>query len=215
MDGQEILDQFYALVGDEDVDETLALQLANMIKDQVDEDRPWEFRKVVDTSKSALSSDTWETAKALPATFSSPMDTIYVGDDPYHEVSFPELRSLKDIPNRFAIDHANGNYYLTGRVSGTKTISFWFLKTTTDIELDTSPSWPTRWHKLIPPMMAEMYPAIENMERGRSWDDKWLQVAARYLSAMRRWDNRLKLQASKYAPNYDASGDANRVDELS
>lgn len=213
MTGLEIKTQFEGLVDANDVGDTLVYQLMNMIKDQVDEDRPWEYRKAKDTSQTASSSDTHETAKTLPADFASPLDVIYVGEDEYLQVPFQTLKTTKDSSRRFAVDISGSNFYLTGRVSGTKTIDFWYLKTTTDIAAGTEPEWPTRWHKLIAPLMAEMYPAIENMERGRSWDDKWQSVSARFLSAMRKWDNRLKRQAAKYAPSYDASADAYRIND--
>lgn len=211
MTGQEIIEAFYGLAGDEDVSETQALFIANLVKDQVDEDRPWEYRKIVNASQSRSSGDTWETSKPLPDDFAIAEDVIYVGDEPYYQVPFSKLRSFKDTQCRFAVDIVSGVYYLTGGATGT--IRFHYLKTTADIELDEELEWPERMHKLLPPMMAEMQPAIENMERGRSWDDKWFVVAERYLSAMRRWDVRLKVQATKHAPNDNGSESPNRIDE--
>jgi hypothetical protein len=45
-------------------------------------------------------------------------------------------------------------------------------------------------------MMAIMYPAIDQPDKSRAWDDRWNEFGTKRLEIMRRWNARLLQQAN-------------------
>lgn len=203
MTGKDIKEMFEGLVDDSStIDDDLAYQLMNFVKDKIELLRDWEFLKKVDTSKTATTS-----AILLPSDFLSPL-WIYIGEDstPYTEIPFEQARSFQYNSHRFYIDHRNQNYYLlSSDASGT--IYFNYLGMTDDITENTSPIWPAKFHKLIPILMAELFYPVDQEEQGLSWDSKWEQVGSSFLGPMILWDENLKARAQENGYDiYDFQG---------
>jgi hypothetical protein len=172
LNGQQVLDKFHNYVSDE-LDTDFELQLANDAMHEIEEEIQPEGLKKVNTSASTTAGQTYTTSVSLPSDFFAPCEEIYVDTQVYTQVPFERAVEFRDVPNRIYIDHANAAYHLTGTQASAQTISFPYFYATPDITVSTSPVWPTRFHSLIPLKMAEIYFAIDQSERGRSWDDKW------------------------------------------
>lgn len=212
MTNQEILTQFESLVGDT-LDQTLEIQLANNAKNKLEAEYQLEILKVVDTSQSSTVGGTYLTAYALPSSpaMLMPCDTIYVGTTPRRQIPFEQRVLYKESPNHFYIDWRNGNYYLTGTVASSETITFPYLYATTDISVanlnSTSVVWPARFHSLISYEMAFLWFAIDQGEKSRSFSPEWKLIYNELKSAFIAWDQKLKLQAIGGATPYGEAGD--------
>ena len=132
------------------LNEVLFYQLINSAKDEREVLRDWYMLRAEDSSKTAAQGDTFETAKALPSRFLSAVG-MNVGDvqNPYEEVAFQEKYKWKDSLNRFFIDIASDNFYLTGRVNENKTIHLFFTQGSADVDSsDDELAWKSRFHML-------------------------------------------------------------------
>lgn len=197
MNAQQIIDKFESMVGDS-LDPDFTLQLANDAKDEVEQDVSPEGLKAVDASASTAVGQTYATGIALPADFYLPERRIYVGDTPHYQVPLERAVEYRGTAGFFYIDNANGTYHLCGTQTAVQAITFPYRYATADLVLTptpTSPTWPPKFHSLIPMKMAELYFPIDGGERGRSWDDKWERLYARGLRRFRDYDSRLKLAA--------------------
>jgi len=197
--GKDIINKFQNLV-DEEVDQDLALDLANTVKDIIEGDRPWRMLIKEDKSQSFDPSDDYLTAKDLPDDFL--MDyKVFLGDatedsyTEYYPVPFEERRRYKD-SQAYYIDVANKKIYICGSVDKSYTIYLYYIYETDDLTLKTSPVWPSKFHKIIPYMMAEIWKA------GIDYDEINVQqalennkVASMLYEQMIKWDAQLKLQS--------------------
>ncbi len=200
MNGQEIINIFRRYVGDEGVDDDLALDLLNTVKDMVEGDRPWRMLVKEDSSQTFGASDTYLTSKDLPDDFFSDIK-LKLGtesSDDYIEYDSCELEERRrfSASQRYCIDLAGEVFYVLGSVSQTYTIYLYYIKETPAITLITSPVWPTKFQRLIPLLMAEIH-------KGGVDADTWNLEQALRLSkpglilwkAMQNWDSVLKLKS--------------------
>jgi hypothetical protein len=211
MTGQEMLDMLEEIT-DDTIDETIGLQMLNVAKNTIETERQLEICKVVDSTQTANPGDTYLTSKTLPSDFLVERELYVEGDrTPYIRVPFEQRQRFQGISRRWYADIKNGLFYLTGSVSSARTINLFYIMATPDIELATSPVWPSAFHPLIVMKAAEMkYPADAG-ERGRSWDDKWRQLGKDLWRGFINWDARLKLKAMEGARegiDYDTISDA-------
>ena len=160
MTAAEIISKFEGLV-DDSMDQDTALALLNARKDMVEEARDWSFLMATH-SPSGSSFD-------LPSDYKRTV-SLYVGTVPYAPVPY-ERRSE----------------YQSGPLpSGT--IVHTYQKQTDEIGIGDSPAWPERFHKVLSFAMAASFFAVDQEERGRSWDDKWTGMAMDLYRSMVDWD---------------------------
>ena len=217
MNGQNIIDEFELLVG-ESVDETLELSLANRAKDLIELDRDWSMLIVEDSSKTRLTSDTYLTAKALPSDFLRDYK-VFLGDtdsSDFHEldnIPFNMRRRYNDLAQAYYIDWANSNLHIAGTVDKTYTIYLYYVKQTPDIALATSPVWPTKFHKLIPSLMAALYQkSIDNDEITARQALGHDEQARMLFDSMVNWDSSVKLREMNYNTSIGGETETLRTD---
>lgn len=199
MTGEELVTKFESII-DDSLDDTLTYQLLNMAKDEVEDERPWEFLKKLSEAASRSVGDTYQTTKTLPADFRLPLeDGVYVGEEetPYLQVPFETHILHKNMAGRYFIDLANSQFRFTGNCTTGGVIHFFYIKTTDEVEEDTSPVWPDRFHRIIPLRMAKLYWAIDQGDKSRAWDDRWAAEHDLILKRMVNWDAKLKEAAYK------------------
>jgi len=190
--GQDIINFFKRLVGDESISDDLALDLANTAKDEIEEERGWRMLLVKDTSKTFGPGDDYTTAKDLPDDFRVEHKVALVDSEgnevEYEPIPFENLVKNKD-SDYYSIDYANNKLYISGSVSKTYTIYLYYFKFTDDLTLTTSPTWPSRFHKIIPYKMAEIW--LAGIDADTLTRLQWTvhkEVGDRLYKAMKRWD---------------------------
>ena len=196
----EIL-EFFAQLVDEDVSEEEALRLANSSKDVIEGERPWEFLKKLDNSKSVNAGENYDTERDLPTDFLEPLkDGFYVGDDttPYLMVPFESKYRFKDMSYRFCIDWPNSKFYILGSIGKTGVIYFWHIYQTPALTTDQDPVWPAKYRKLIAYEMAAIYlGGIESDEYNSRLLPTQRHEAQRLQDGMDLWDARLKASGAE------------------
>lgn len=182
MIGGEIVTEFQGLIDDE-IDSVIAYQILNNAKNKVEDRRNWMMLKDRDFSQSASASP-----MNLPATWRRTLK-MYVGRTRYYPLGFEKLHIISEYQRRFVLDVANRQFILSNPEAGL--VHHYFLKTTPDIDEDSSPVWPERFHQILPFEMAEIYFAIDQGDRVRSWDDKWSLQRTLITNAMIDWDAKM------------------------
>jgi len=201
MTGQEIITMFEGLI-DDTLDADLELQLLNNAKDKIEGERDWEFLKKLDSSKSATSS-----AIDLPTDYVRTLN-IFVDTTRYHQIPMEQKPVFVNSALRWYLDSANNHFYLLGS-NPTGTVNHYYIYQTPDITTGTSPVWPAKFHKLLAFEMAELYFAIDQGERGFSWDDKFAVQKELLRRSMIGWDAQLQRRANEncmpqdYEAEYD------------
>ena len=217
MTGQQIITKYQAMVPDDDLDPDYLLQLVNDCMHDIEDEVSPEGLKAIDTTQTTFVGQTSATAIPLPTNFYMPLQTIYVGTQPYTGTPLESNTAYGTTSNNFYIDHANASYHLTGTVNTAQLITFPYIYATPDITLTTSPAWPTRFHSLIPLKMAQMYYAADAGDKSRAWDDRWGSYYQKRLDRFIDYDAALKLAAIGgqtpygYAGNY---GGENKINDL-
>lgn len=194
MTGAEIVTMVETMVGD-DLDSVLAYQMLNVAKDKIEGERDWAILKRLQQLSAGTSANT------LPTDYARTI-AMYVNNQPYLEIPYTEqkLQSLSAL--RWFLDMYAGTYTLIGTtISGT--INHFYVRTTDPITSATSPVWPSRFHPLIAYEMARDYFAIDQGERGRSWDDKFAFMHETLRRSMVDWDAQLQRRANENTTTYD------------
>ncbi|MCL5774697.1 MAG: hypothetical protein M1333_00630 [Patescibacteria group bacterium] len=205
--GQQIIDKFNGLVDDE-LEATLALQLVNDAKDEVETELKLHICQANDTSKTASPGDTYLTAKAMPSdflTFAKPY--IYVGTYKYYGVPLADKMKWKDTPYKYFYDPADG-IHLCGTQNSSQTISIPYIKSTPDVTLSTSPIWPSQFHAIIPLYMAMYFYPIDGGDKSRSWSPEWAGLLQRKMDKMIDWDMQMKIAAMGGRAGYQDDADS-------
>ena len=209
MTGPEIKTAVEALVHDT-INETLFYELLNTAKTRWESSRKWLFLRTEDSTKTASSGDTFETAKALPDRFLNAVG-MNVGAvyNPYKQIAFDKKYLFKDQLNRFYIDHKNSNFYLTGRVNESKAIHLFFTQGTVDISSSQDPTWPDRFHYLLVWDVALLFvDAVDVDDINALLGAGQARARVAMQKAMIDWDSGLQLDAQDMSrPNDDELGD--------
>ena len=192
-----MIETFENLV-DDSLDEMTEYMLANDVKDALEADDEWAILKGLDETATANAGDGYKTFHTLPTDFGLPSQKgVYVGDDiiPWRQVPFEQVQRYKDIAHTYYIDMANNRYALCGTQNPGGTIHFFYQKSSPAL-VKGGAAWifPARFHPIIPQLMAEMFPSIDQPDKSRAWDDRWNVHASKRLEIMRRWNARLQLQ---------------------
>jgi len=205
MTGKDLKEMADGLI-DDVIEETLFYQLLNIAKTNLEEKKDWEYLKTVDSSNSVSSVTTYLTEINLPTRFRSvarmylSIDSSSVDSDPLMGIKYEEREKFQNAGGRYYVDYANGTFSLTGTFSTIRTIHLFYLQYTEDIEKDTSPTFPDRFHSILAFLVAGYYTA------GVDADDIYARMspahrfAAKELeTAMNMWDNKIKLNAIDYS----------------
>jgi hypothetical protein len=200
---QTIIDLFGQLI-DDTIDSDTALSLANNAKDKVEGERPWEFLKAHDATNIASTSGNYLTQYSLPSDFAYELAiALSLGSDYLTQIKTPfEYRVLhKDASGRYYLDMANSKISLCGTIAKAYILNIFYIKTTPDLTLATSPVWP-RFHRLIAFDMADLWFAMDQGDKSRDWSPRWRAEQEILRQGMRNWDSKLKeKQLNQYDPN--------------
>ena len=209
MNGQNILDNFKSLIDDAPSDEE-CLILLNIIKDMIEGDRPWRMLIKEDSSQTFGAGEDYTDSKDLPSDFFYDVKLklgIAANDDylEYEPCAFEERRQSVG-SQRYCVDVANSKLYILGTVSKTYTIYLYYVYKTDEITLTTSPVWPTKFQRLIPLLMAELWKSgldsdVWNIQQALSFS-KYGQIL---YNQMIEWDASLKLQSMNHSTPYHRS----------
>lgn len=213
---EDIITQFESLV-DDSLDETTEYFLLNDVKDTLEADDEWAILKTSDESQTANVGDNYLTMKPLPIDFGAPSPRgIYVGTDlvPYRQVDFEERLRYQAETHVYYIDFANEEYALCGGVNPSGTIHFYYQKSSPALVRSGTPwIFPARFHPILPMLMSIMYPAIDQPDKSRAWDDRWEKFGTQRTSIMRRWNARIMREA--YANSFRATDIDSYPDRIS
>lgn len=186
------------------IDQTYFLTLLNVSRGIRENTRNWKYLQTIDKSQSVATSDTYLTAKTLPADFVrlTKEGTIKVFDGVnkytiYTEVPMDQQIEYKDATGKFYIDYFNMQYFLCGKPDQAYTIWMPYQADPGDITLGSS------WLK-FPPRFAWMlaYDVAAMYRLGADYDDinarmgdQNAVMAQSIFRAMEKWDNELALSA--------------------
>lgn len=200
MTGSDLIEQFETLI-DDTLDSVTAYQLLNDAKNDIENERDWEYLKQWDT----LTFSSGYTY-SLPTDFNRALKIVVGDTELIHQVNIEDKKSIEGIDNAFYIDIANNTITFGSTPSETPEICY--IKTTDDITDDTSPEMPSVFHSVLPYKMAQIWYSIDAGEKSRAWDDRWELYYSNKLGAMRLWDSKLK---QKILDNNNTYNKASRI----
>jgi len=202
MTGAELYTLNTEIRGGRELDEVTFYILANLAKSQFERRRAWRKLVTKNSSNQATPSTTPTTAFTMPTNFimTLPRRTMKLvsGNSviPYDEVPYENWDEYKNSQGKFAIDHANSQFYISGSVSDTYTINLFYIGTTADIESATSWVFPSEFHPAIAFEVAAMD------ELGMDYDDinarqgnANIQRAELIMRGAVKWDDALQRSA--------------------
>jgi len=216
--GQQLLTELNNLL-DDSIDSDLALTMFNVLKDMIEAERPWRMLIKEDATQTFGTSDTYLTAKDLPDDFlidyklilGIQADDDYVDYDP---IPFEQRRRFSN-SQRYCIDIANDYFYICGSVSKTYTVYLYYIYQTDDLTLTTSPVWPTKFHKILSFLAADIYKAGVDIDEINIRGALKLSEAGRMLyESMKRWDDALKARSMNHQTPVRGARDVGQVDTI-
>lgn len=169
MTAQEIITLYESLV-DDSMDQDAALALLNAKLTEIESERDWTFLTGVQTASG--------TSFALPADYRKTL-SLSVGSTFYAMVPFRQA----------------GLYQQASTAAGTARHTY--KKKTTPLALADSPVWPEEYHPLLAFALAADFSAVDQEERGRSWDDRWSAKETALKRAMVGYDVGLQNQGAE------------------
>jgi len=192
MTGAEIK-EFVDELTDDSMSETIFLNILNSEKDIWEGQKLWQFLKKLDSSRVATLGNNYNTGITLPDDFRSDYK-VFVGEDlEFHPVEFEQQHVYRNISHKYVVDIANNVYKLLGNIGRPDSIYFYYIKTTPEITMSTSPVWPERYHRILAYRVAARYMA------GVDVDDIFISLsrenrlaAMELQDAMIIWDTQLK-----------------------
>lgn len=184
MTGLEIKTMIEALV-DDTLDDTIAYQIINNKINEIEAERPWKYLKTTSTSLTATTSTTHDTANTIP-TDCATLLKIEVGDMEYKPKPLQDKKEWEDITGYYFVK--GSSFYLSGTVDETKTITITYRAFSTEITSATSPSFPTRFHKMLAYFGASEYYIMDAGEKAMSWSNELFTRGELLLRQMRLWD---------------------------
>ncbi len=194
MTGQEIKD-FAEVILDDTISDDLFLGYLNAAKDTIEDSRDWEFLKALDTSNTVSSG-----TKTLPTSFRRDRKMLLgTGFVEYYPVPFEEQHLYRNNSRRYFIDYSAGTFELLGPLGVTGTIYLYYLKSTPDLTLVTSPVWPSRFHRLLSFMVAAYVMGgvdADDVFARLSPENKLAGMAL--LNSMILWDTNIKAKTRNY-----------------
>ena len=196
------------------IDKFTFYQLLNIVKNEIEQEREWSILKAIDKTKQWTPSDTFLTAKAMPADFNfwQSENQIWLVDpnDSQTYESLPEIPMQKQLEYqeqtyRFCADYGAGNIFIMGNADRTYQIWQFYVKSSPDFNLsDTTfgtadnQTWifPGTAHPLLAIYAAAMhkegidYDSVNARQAGGNY--KTIETIKRWLA---KWDGRLQAGA--------------------
>lgn len=192
MTGSELKTLTENILDGDTIDDVLFLQLINLAKNRLEQERPWMYLRKLDDTKTASAGNGYNNAIDCPSDWRETWK-LYVGEDTqYIQVPFDQQHLYRNSPQHFVVDVANEQYYLLGNISGAQQIYHYYIKTTPDITLSTSPAFP-RFHEIL------AFEVAGYIQMGVDADDVFARMspenkmqAQLSKEAMTRWDINLQ-----------------------
>jgi len=195
-DTQDIYNFVTQLNDGKELDQDLFLNLVNVCKDLLEDERPWQYLKKLDTSNSISAGHSSTTPIALPSDFRYDFKVFVGQDSEYQPVPFEEWHLYRNSGGNYTIDHGNSNLYVLGNVGTTNTLYFYYIKTTPELTLTTAPLFPSRFWKLLGFMVMAMYEgAVDYDEVFARMSPENRKIAESIKMSMVAWDNQLQNRA--------------------
>jgi hypothetical protein len=173
------------------IDDDFFYQLLNIAKTKLEEQRIWQYLKKLDSSNTASS-----TAISLPSDFAQDYRVLVGTSNEYLPVAFEEQHIYQNSSGRYFIDWANLTLKLLGSNIPSQTLYLYYKKFTPDIESDTSPVFPERFHPLLGYYVAAYY------QSGVDSDDVFARMAPENRlaaieleRAMKMWDSSIAMRS--------------------
>jgi hypothetical protein len=206
--GANLLSFINSLNADADVDTTLADVLVDNARAILEAERPWMVLRKTNTSLSASSADTWQTAKAtsgitgwsgrffgeLPIRLFDGVNRI----EKYRQVPWESRLEYKDVGNTFVYDANSGNIYLNGLVPFSGTLYINYLHDTGALDLAADAAVWSPFPARFLPILG--YYAIGIHKGAVDYDSINRQMLPSnqaaldgLKNAMEKWDNELQL----------------------
>lgn len=203
MNGQQLYDNYLTkILRDTQIDVDYAVVLFNLARNYIENKRPWRKLVSKDLTQIRSSSDTWLTAKTIPADFrrylkDGKMNLFDGANDKQtlFEVPFERMLDFKDYADKFWADYKNNQFYIGGTTNKNYTIYQFYIAASPDISLTTSwANFPTEYH----PVLA--YEAAARWRLGSDYDDLAARNADdnaktsdRIMESMFEWDNEIQV----------------------
>lgn len=138
------------------MDSTTFYILLNLAKAQIERRRAWRKLIKKDSSNAVTASTVNSTQFTMPSDFimTLPRRTMKLVDSSgnptdYTEVPFERWDEYKTSANYFTIDHLNSKFYISGTHSGSYTIYFFYIATTTALATATEWVFPSEFHPAL------------------------------------------------------------------
>ena len=212
--GQELIDLFNSLI-DDSLDNDTALVLLNDAKTELEGERSWYCLKKKDNSLFSLTSDTYETQKALPADYSETLKIVLEDySQPLDGINFEEQEDYKNDFGYFFVDIASGKLHLTGTPDKDRRMTHFYKSFTAEIALDTSWAiFPERFHAILAYKMAAKFYNIDfsDISAQAGADKMWIRNAAILQQSLNNWDNNLKRAANGSRTGYRGYNDPSKI----
>lgn len=212
--GQELIDLFNSLI-DDSLDNDTALVLLNDAKTELEGERTWYCLKKKDSTQNSLTSDSYETQKALPADYSETLKIVLEGQpEPLAGINYEEQENFKNEFGYFFIDIASGKLHLTGTPDQDRQMYHFYKAFTPEIALDSSWSvFPERFHAILAYKMAAKFYNIDfsDISAQAGADKMWLRNAAILQQSLNNWDNNHKVAANGSRTGYRGYNDPSRI----
>ena len=224
--GSQLITKFNLQVDDaSELSDTEALDLANDVYQEIQDDRPWEWLKVPfigNTSVSvpyiALPADFKEVAPnysglqngsfnnlGVPAGYRAPVYTnatnfpvVFVGTNftPYRIIPYSDRRNYRNTDGFCYIDIPNAQLVFTLQPTSVQAVEFDYIKVAAALATNTSPLFRTGYHKIIAFGMAVKFNPIEQTDKSTSYMQENQDKYHKLLSDMAIEDSSIKVAYS-------------------
>lgn len=208
--GTELTTFITGLNADATIDPTLLATLVQTAQAVIEEERPWMKLRQTNSSLTAATSDTWQTAKSLAgitdfSRFNGPIrlfDSATNRIAYYDQVPFDRRLEYKNVGGTFVYDAANDTIYLNGVVPFAGALYINYLAASAAIDPSSATAvwsaFPSRFLPLVGFYAIGIYKGAVDYD---SINRQMLPTNAATLqalhNAMVEWDNNLQLSAQE------------------
>lgn len=198
MTGTEIIEKFNLQVDDSsELSDSEALDLANDVYGDIQDDRDWEWLKATYSGTTSVSVP----YIALPVDFKyvapnkDNVSVVFVGDDysEYKVISFADRRSYRDQDGFCYIDVPNQRLVFTLQPTSAKAVEYDYIKIASDLTEDSEPLFRTGFHPIIAYGMAARFNNLEQTDKTNSYQKENMQLYKDTLTSMGIEDAKIKL----------------------
>lgn len=197
MTGQELIDELYAIIDDENtISSTRALLLINTAYDRVCAKRVWHFLDSEDTSETISATRSYDLASDFlyPRTVKLYDSASGNFDDPLKPVPFRHRHKYEGVKGYYYIDLKNSALKLTWTPEGSdigKTLYIDYAYQPSQLTTATSPVFNRAFHMLLAYEAARMFWYSEQDEKDRSWNNELNNEYLIMFGDMVTWDTHL------------------------